>query len=193
MRLYSYVVRFDGGFAPFCSGAICTLACCKPRIRTKAQYGDWVAGVTPKDYGSGRLIYLMRVERAFTFAEYFKDATLRPRVDNIYHPKPNGGYTQESNDFHGPDNIRKDLSADRVLASKTFVYFGDNAPTIPASFEKFVPRGRGHRVYGNAVGEPGDSQTSAKIRLFVRWAFSHGKGRKGRPFDRPRTHDGCSA
>jgi hypothetical protein len=43
--------------------------------------------VTPKDYGSGRLIYLMHVERAFTYAEYFRYASLRPRVDNIYRPK----------------------------------------------------------------------------------------------------------
>jgi hypothetical protein len=192
MRLYSYVVRFDGGFAPCVSDSLCTLACCKPRIRAKAQYGDLIAGVTSKEHGSGRLIYLMRLERAFTFAEYFTDAALRPRLDNIYRPKPDGGYTQERNDFHGPDQIRKDLSADRVLATKTFVYFGDAAPTIPSAFQEFVPRGRSHWAFGNAIGERADPQTSARITSFARWAFSHGKGRKGYPFDRPRTDHDCS-
>jgi hypothetical protein len=192
MRLYSYIVRFDDGFAPCFSGAVCTLACCKPKIRAKAQYGDWIAGVTPKDHGSGRLIYLMRVERAFTFAEYSKDRNLRRRVDNIYRPRPNGGYIQEKNDYHGPENILKDLSADRVLLSKTCVYFGKKAPAIPRRFRKWIPRGQGHRVFGNAIGEPGDARTSAKIKSFVRWALSYGKGRKGRPFDLPRWHEGCS-
>ena len=73
MWLYSYIVRSDTGFAPCISDSLCTLACCKPRIRAKAQYGDWITGMTSKERGSGRLIYLMRAERAFTFAEYFRD------------------------------------------------------------------------------------------------------------------------
>src|SRR6266705_4695275 len=101
MRLYSYIVRSDSGFAPCISDPLCTLACCKPRIRATTQYGDWIAGMTPKERSSGRLIYLMSVERAFTFAEYFRDADVRRRVDNIYRPRADGGYTQLRNDFHG--------------------------------------------------------------------------------------------
>jgi len=141
---------------------------------------------------SGRLVYLMRVERAFTFVEYHNDDDLRRRLDNIYKPRGVGGYAQRRNDFHGPHNIRKDLSADRVLASQTFVYFGEKAPAVPAAFTEFVPRARGHRVFGNALGEPEDSETSAMIRSFVRWAFSHGSGQMGHPFDKPRKHSGCS-
>lgn len=192
MRLYSYIVHFDGGFAPCVSRSICTLACCKPRIRATAKYSDWVAGTTPKEHDSGRLIYLMRVERAFTFAEYYGDETLRSRIDNIYRPKVAGGYFQQRNDFHGPDSVRKDLSADRVLLSKQFVYFGEKAPFIPEHFLDFAPRGRGHRVFGNALGEPDDPLASKKIKSFVRWALSRGVGQKGKPFDRPRRHHNCS-
>ena len=174
------------------TGSICTLACCKPRIRAKAQYGDWIAGVTPKEKSPGRLIYLMRVERAFTFAEYHSDMTFRGRPDNIYRPKVFGGYVQERNDFHGLQNVRKDLSADRVLASNSFVYFGERAPTIPAAYRNFVPRGQGHRVYGSALGEPADPDINSKIRSFVRWAFSRGKGINGHPFDSPQKHHDCS-
>jgi hypothetical protein len=193
MRLYSYIVSFDGGFAPCVSGPLCTLACCKPRIRATTQYGDWIAGMTAKEYGSGRLIYVMRVERAFTFAEYHSDSKLRARLDNIYRPKAIGGYTQLENDFHGSQSIRKDLSVDRVLASGTFIYFGDTAPAVPKAFSEFVPHGRGHRVFGNAVGEADSSHVSQKIKLLVRWVFSHGKGRKGNSLDRARRHHGCSS
>jgi hypothetical protein len=192
MRLYSYIVHFDGGFAPCVSRSICTLACCKSRIRATAKYSDWVAGTTAKEHDSGRLIYLMRLERAFTFAEYYGDEKLRTRIDNIYRPKSDGGYVQRSNQFHGPISMRRDLSADRVLVSKRFVYFGDKAPVIPDEFLEFVPRGRGHRVYGNALGESDDPRTNKKIKSFVRWGFSQGEGRKGWPFDRPRKHHNCS-
>lgn len=192
MRLYTYIVHFDGGFAPCVSRSICTLACCKPRIRANAKYSDWVAGATSKEHGSGRLIYLMQVERAFTFAEYHGDETLHGRIDNIYRPKADGGYAQRRNEFHGSGSVRKDLSADRVLLSKRFVYFGERAPAIPDEFIEFVPRGRGHRVYGNVLGEPNDVVADKKIKSFVRWAFSRGEGRKGLPFDRPRLHRNCS-
>jgi len=40
--LYSYVVRYDSGFAPNPFGGYCTLATCKPEIRKTAQLGDWL-------------------------------------------------------------------------------------------------------------------------------------------------------
>lgn len=150
MRLYSYIVSYDGGFAPCVANGLCTLACCKPRIRKTARYGDWVAGTTPKKRGSGRLVYLMRVERAFSFAEYYRDREMRRRPDNIYRPTPDGNYVQKRNSAHGPENFYKDLSADRILASREFVYFGENAPTIPSTFREFVAHRQGHRVLGSA-------------------------------------------
>ncbi len=44
MKIYSYVVRYDAGFAPNPFGEFSTLATCKPRIRKKIQVGDWVIG-----------------------------------------------------------------------------------------------------------------------------------------------------
>src|SRR2546423_4024479 len=191
MRLYAYIVAFDGGFAPCVSRSLCTLACCKPRIRAKAAYGDWMAGTTRKEHGSGRLIYLMRVERAFTFREYYERRGFRNRNDNIYQPQSDGGYRQRENGSHGPQSIRKDLSADRVLCSDTFVYFGENAPEIPSQFEEFVPKGRGHKVHGSGPGEPPDRAMGKKIKKFVRWALANGHGVEGRPFDTPHYHHNC--
>ena len=42
--LFSYVVRYDSGFAPNPFHGFCTLATCKPGIRAHANVGDWVVG-----------------------------------------------------------------------------------------------------------------------------------------------------
>jgi len=40
-ELHSYVVARDYGFAPNPFFGFCTLATCKPRLRSVAQVGDW--------------------------------------------------------------------------------------------------------------------------------------------------------
>ena len=49
--LFSYTVDTDSGFAPNPFGGICTLACCKPKIRQSANVQDWVIGTTPSPKG----------------------------------------------------------------------------------------------------------------------------------------------
>lgn len=51
MRLYSYVVKHDTGFAPNPFFGYCTVACCKSEIRLKAEKGHWIVGLTPKAKG----------------------------------------------------------------------------------------------------------------------------------------------
>jgi len=73
MKLYSYVVMHDTGFAPNPFFGYCTLACCKPEIRRSAQKGDWVVGLTPKAKGN-RIVYFMRVDDVMeSFADYWAD------------------------------------------------------------------------------------------------------------------------
>ena len=50
-RLYSYVVVSDHGFAPNPFHGYCTLANCKPRIRWRAQPGDWIVGTGSRARG----------------------------------------------------------------------------------------------------------------------------------------------
>ena len=74
MKIYSYVIPRDFGFAPNPYFGYCTLATCKPRIRKGAQIGDWIAA-----YGSAstmfreKLVVLMRVGETMTFDEYWDD------------------------------------------------------------------------------------------------------------------------
>ncbi len=87
MKVYSYIVAYDTGFAPNPFFGVCTLATCKPRIREHASIGDWVIGTGAKlkyDY-QGRLIYAMRVDETLTLDEYWND----PRFQNKK-PVPRG-------------------------------------------------------------------------------------------------------
>ncbi len=59
-RIYSYVVRYDSGFAPNPFYGYCTLATCKPDIRRGAEVGDWVVGSGSNDRSirrGGHLVY----------------------------------------------------------------------------------------------------------------------------------------
>jgi hypothetical protein len=156
IRLYSYIVARDYGFAPnpFCG--VCTLATCKPLIRGKAQIGDWVIGTGSKERGqAGRLVYAMRVSEALTFDQYWEDerfACKRPQLrgslkqgygDNIYRHGSDGGWKQV-NSHHSlkdgslnPLNVETDTMRPRVLISDDFTYWGGSGPVIPSELRNW--------------------------------------------------------
>ena len=127
MRVYSYIVTHDTGFAPNPYWDYCTLACCKPLIRRTAQQGDWIIGLSPKAKGN-KLIYAMQVtEKPLTFKQYFKDKRFKKKIpklnskawsakcgDNIYKPLPDGEYQQlpslhsQKNGKENPENKKHD-------------------------------------------------------------------------------------
>ena len=76
MKLYSYVVATDCGFAPNPFYDFCTLATCKPDIRERATVGDWVIGTgsgAKEKQRNGYLVFAMRVTETMSFDEYWKD------------------------------------------------------------------------------------------------------------------------
>ena len=73
-KLYTYVVRHDTGFAPNPYHEYCTIACCKPQIRTTAQVGDWIVGIGSAAKGrAGRAVFAMQVIETLSFEEYWDD------------------------------------------------------------------------------------------------------------------------
>lgn len=198
MKLYSYVVARDFGFAPNPFFGVCTLATCKPRIRKHAAVGDWVIGTGAKvRYGySGRLIYAMQVNEVLDFDAYWNDARFlhkRPNLkgslamlygDNIYHRV--GTRWIQSDSHHSLEkgrlnkaNLEWDMSVDRVLIGHKFVYWGRSAPMIPTEFRLFgekredICAGRGHRVFRNELPE-----------AFVAWLEKEGMwGVQGEPLE----------
>lgn len=164
MKLYSYVIPRDYGFAPNPYFHYCTLATCKPVIRKCAQVGDWIAG-----FGAAaspvreKLVVLMRVEETMSFDEYWEDERFRCKRpvfnkgvihmygDNIYH-HVGEEWMQEFSHHSMQDgsinyvNLNRDTKTDRVLIAKDFYYFGNNAIDIPQKFEMLIRKGRNHIV-----------------------------------------------
>ena len=170
LRFYMYVVDRDFGFAPNPFHGICTLATCKPPIRRRARVNDWIVGMGGgRLHATGRCIYAMQVTQTVSFNEYWVGQEYRNKRpvrngsramlvgDNIYH-RPEGDPTWHQLDSHHSHedgtpnlvNVQKDTSADRVLLSRNFYYFGSAAPMAPdgvldrLGFRNAI----GHRVFG---------------------------------------------
>lgn len=166
-HLFSYILPYDSGFAPNPSGRACTLACCKPVIRRTASPDDWVIATTPAP-DPGRLTYAMRVTQALTFDLYWEAfPEKRPsedrRGDNIYRPDSTRRLVQVPNPSHDERSVKRDLSANRVLISSHFYYFGRAAPLLPPQFHCLLAATRGHRRI-----RPG-SKDHPQFIAFVAW------------------------
>ena len=133
MKLYSYVVASDSGFAPNPFWGYCTLATCKPAIRRKAEKGDWIIGASStRNVGHGRLIHAMKItESPLSFDEYDTDrrfhkkkpkehADLRySRGDNIYYRDRKGAWKQRPS-RHNP-GIWKEIWVARGLLCQSSI------------------------------------------------------------------------
>ncbi|MCX8501656.1 MAG: hypothetical protein ORO03_08200, partial [Alphaproteobacteria bacterium] len=154
-----YVVARDFGFAPNPFWGWCTLATCKPEMRRKSNVGDYIIGlssVAGNQDKNRKIVYVMLVEEILSFDKYWCDPRFlwkRPRFnaskaevygDNIYH-RENGDWVQEKShhsQFDGSEylpckfNTENDTSADCVLISSNFVYWGGNPITLPKCIDQ---------------------------------------------------------
>lgn len=146
----SYIVEHDIGFAPNPFFGVCTVACCKPVIRKHAQKEDWIVGIGSVNDGvRGKLVYAMKVDSHMTFSEYwnaeefrqkrpiFNGSLMQAQGDNIYHRSEGKWVYVRSRHTHTDPaktqiHVEHDTRTDRVLISKKFVYFGQNAVDIPS-------------------------------------------------------------
>jgi hypothetical protein len=110
MKLCSYVLVHDTGFAPNPFWGFCTLAVCTPNhMGLRLRSSDWIVG-----HGSAalanRLIYAMRVSEVLDFDRYFHDPRIEKKKpsqgtwqqqcgDNIYR-RQGEGWVQEGSLFH---------------------------------------------------------------------------------------------
>lgn len=169
MRLFSYVVRYDFGFAPNPFEGYCTVATCKPDIRRAATVGDWIVGTGSAQKSlAGRLVYAMQVGEVLSFDDYWKDVRFARKVptdagavkraygDNIYHHGDDGEWIQADSRHSldggelNPEHLRVDTGVDAVLVGSRFSYFGGAGPAVPPSLREgfevdLVHSGRGHR------------------------------------------------
>jgi hypothetical protein len=188
VRIYVYVLKHDSGFAPNPFHGWCTLACCKPAIRSKARPGDWVVGITPRDLDN-RLAYAMKVDESLTFEQYWSDRRFkakRPRWktkgvkhcgDNCYEPLGNGKFRQLPSNHHDHKNAcenqqakKTDLDGKRVVVGRRFcvtfkrperynrVNFTDKEMSQLLEFLESLPQG----IQGPPRSWPSDDKSWSK-------------------------------
>jgi hypothetical protein len=166
VRVHSYVIDHDLGFAPNPFHGVCTLAACKPEIRRCAQIGDYIIGTGSRPSGrQGHLIYWMRVDEILNFDQYWSDPRFhrkRPVMrgslmlrygDNIYHHVDGSETFAQEDSFHSEpngvtsvENLDRDTKrTDRVLIGREFAYWGGEGPKIPAELIEFVHKTQGHK------------------------------------------------
>jgi hypothetical protein len=184
MKLYSYVVKHDSGFAPNPFWGYCTLACCKPKIRKAAEVGDWVVGTgAVSNVGNDKLVYAMKVTEKLNFEQYSQDkrfqckipakGRMEERGDNIYHSDKNRDYMQ-CKSYHIEKDKKRDLSSGFVLISNYYFYFGKKDVLIPNDFKVIIKSGPGHKC----------NFDSNLVSGFINWLESNfPKGIQGEPFD----------
>jgi len=171
MRLFSYKMTNDSGFAPNPFWGRLTLATCKPEIRKAKRVGDWIAGFTSRELcrdpvGSERLVYLLQVAEKMPIGDYFLDPKFRNKIprngtlakrrgDNIYKPRKKGAvlprdFEQLANESHYDEPARCsvgestkiDIGGKFVLIADRFTYFGRDALDIPPEFRPKIPKGQ---------------------------------------------------
>ena len=181
--IYSYVVRYDSGFAPNPFYGYCTLATCKPKIRQFASVGDWVIGTGSKmNKQENLLVYAMCVTEICDFDTYWlsdrffdkrpvSNGSRKQRSgDNIYHHSDiDGEWIQEDSYHSHPDtktrqkHIERDTKVNRVLISDNYYYYGGEGPEIPSKFRRAGPceliGGRGWRKITKA----------AQVKQIIAW------------------------
>lgn len=170
-RLFTYKVAHDGGSAPNPYGGVCTLAICKPKIRSVAIPGDVVVGFGCKE-DERRNVYCMVVDKNLTWEEYIKRCnsngsdsikgkipkSKKDQGDCIWSDSKIYAKACESWSNHdGREDFDRDVTnGKRVLIGGTFWYFGSgsqNSITIPEDndLRLIVPRAQGHRSTSNTI------------------------------------------
>lgn len=201
MKIYSYVVRFDTGFAPNPFWGYCTLATCKPAIRRKATKGDWIVGTgSVENVGNDKLVYAMNVTEVTPLEDYWNDKRFAEKKpgkgikesvgDNIYYRDGTGvtrQYFPSKHSYRDRENTAtkfRDLNGKNVLISKSgrFCYFGREAPEIPHKLSCIIKKGPGHKC----------NFSLDVIDEFLRWIQEMKPGLRGYPFDYPGQLKSCA-
>ena len=198
--LFSYIVRYDSGFAPNPFHGYCTLATCKPLIRERAQIGDWLVGTGSNARSirrGGYLVYAMRVTEILSTEEYWAELRFKDKKPNLYHNwiaasgdniyelldtgqwQQLGSYHSQEDGSRNQDHIARDTRVQRILISDDFVYFGGEGPKLPA---QFLDGGEANPL--RSIRNYQRVRQEAIIDEFEEWIRSLGVcGYQGKPWD----------
>ena len=166
-RLYSYIIKHDGGAAPNPFWGLCTLTICKPTIRRTARIGDWVIGTGSKNSKlsdgkihdlSDSIVYAMKITGIKNLSDYdsycnneLKDKIpkwfskdWRKRMGDCIYDYSKGTNPTLRKGVHNDKNKKKDLSGQNSLISSHFYYFGEEARVLPKELKGIIKKSQGH-------------------------------------------------
>lgn len=182
MKLISYVITHDYGFAPNPYFEYLTLATCKPKIRTFAKVGDVIIGSgSSKGIGVNKIVFVGIISEIIKMNDYFIDKRFenkKPnnlssetlRGDNIYY-KENDVWKQLPQKFHDLNDLAHDTSSENVLICDKYWFFGENAPLIPPHLMCIIKKGPAHKYTDNEFIVSG----------FMEWINHYPIGLLGKP------------
>ena len=183
VKIYSYVVEHDLGFAPNPFHGVCSLGCCKPKIRKMAKEGDYILGTgAARPKLTAHLTFWMRVDKIITFDQYWANPQFRRKKavmsgttflrygDNIYHRDADGVFQQEDS-FHSMEDgsvslgdLKRDTgTTDRVLLGREFAFWGRSGIKLPDSLLYLVKKGPSHK----------SNFSKEQVQLFQAWLEGH--------------------
>ena len=129
MKIYSYVVEHDRGYAPFADEKCCTLVNCKYAKKDKpknivelADVGDWIIGTgganRQRSTGPRTLVFVMQVTKKCSLVDYKKK--FRKRIDTDQAKRENKRFALISNRFvyYGAKAARRKLRLKRAWIKK---------------------------------------------------------------------------
>ena len=160
MKILSYRMTHDTGFAPNPFWDYLTLAACTPNhVRAKLNPGDFLVGVESNQLRDMRqkaglcsqkdnlIVYIAEIDEVLTLDQYYHDPKFvekkysstnwkTRRGDNVYY-KVHGKWKWTPNHMHANNKHAReqDMKGDRVFIAKNFSYFGDKCIEFD---EKFI-------------------------------------------------------
>ncbi len=194
MKIASYVMKTDAGFAPNPYFGFCTLSACTPNYRNyDISPGDWIVGVSDSASGN-RLVYAMNISETMDHDAYFRDERFAEKKpdpsgswqkrcgDNIYCRDERGDWVSFACVYHTePEFLDRDTRHSKVYVAEEFYYLGDRMIRVPDDLADVLHAGRGLRY----------ERDPTRVRRFLEWLKRNvHPGLQGRPRHRS-LESGC--
>jgi len=199
MKICSYILTTDRGFAPNPFYRYCTLAACTTNhMNARIGKEDYIAGFFT-DRKSPDLVFWMKVDEVMGYQEYFNDPRFQRKKpdlkgswisrcgDNIYFQNESGNFVQTATLYHrNRVSIAKDTRYAIVYIGKIFSYFGEKAyddrNSLPIKLRPVLKKG---------VGIKYTRESDPNFKDYLTWLNSKTLGRHGDPRDK-RIHIKCN-
>jgi len=199
MKICSYTLTVDSGFAPNPFHGCCTLAACTPNhMGARLDEGDYLAGFFTVR-GEPYLVYWMKVDGVLDYHAYFTDSQFQKKKpnmngswidrcgDNMYHRDPTGEWVQEkSPHHHSHEQKKQDTRHSVVYFGKTFAYFGKESCSQQNRLDPVLAR----TVLKKGKGIKYTRDSDPEFARYLRWLQSKPVGRHADPRDR---EDACGS